>query len=82
LGDRSMFPYPGDLGRRGGHWLQCGLCSHTVWVSRDVREVGGGTAHGQLCPMGGLGVVLEEPGRQSGLREELKEPLGASRKPL
>ena len=21
-GDRSMFPYPGDLGRRGGHWLQ------------------------------------------------------------
>jgi hypothetical protein len=26
--------------------------------------------------MGGLGVVLEEPGRQSGLREELKELLG------
>ena len=20
--DRSMFPYPGDLGRLGGHWLQ------------------------------------------------------------
>lgn len=46
-----------------------------------VREVGGGTAHGQLCPMGGLGVVLDGPGRQSGLRERPKEPLGASRKP-
>jgi hypothetical protein len=67
--DRSMVPYPVDLGRRGSTGVSVGCVGFVLrrCLGSLRRLCGcGGTTLGQLRPVGEPGVFLDEPGRQSG----------------